>query len=72
MKTTKRYVDALFANDGSTFLDLLYQAKACLAERLRVPNGIRLYRLGQEEGRVVFVTRYLNTGLDIASAPHID
>ena len=25
----------------------------------------------QEKGRVVFVTRYLNTGLDIASAPHI-
>jgi uncharacterized protein YqgV (UPF0045/DUF77 family) len=26
----------------------------------------------QEEGRVVFVTRYLNTGLDITSVPHID
>ena len=26
----------------------------------------------QEKGRVVFVTRYLNTGLDIASTPHID
>jgi uncharacterized protein YqgV (UPF0045/DUF77 family) len=25
-----------------------------------------------EDGRVVFVTRYLNTGLDISSAPEID
>lgn len=25
-----------------------------------------------EEGRVVFVTRYLNTGLDISSLPEID
>ena len=66
IRRLRKYTDLqLVTNQLSTqicgeFSDVTSALNSCMQETMR------------EEGRVVFVTRYLNAGLDIASTPHID
>ena len=41
-------------------------------EKLTTALNNCMYEVMQRDGRVVFVTRYLNTGLDIKRMPEID